>query len=74
MIHSVLVGQPFTEWLVPDTRERVSGWLREPLADGDTQFGTVVPGSCADKGGIVAGDVAETWNGARIRKIGRAHV
>ncbi|MCC6741498.1 MAG: PQQ-binding-like beta-propeller repeat protein [Planctomycetia bacterium] len=37
------------------------------LSDGDTQFGSVVPGSSADRGGVVAGDIAESWNGVRIR-------
>lgn len=37
------------------------------LSDGDSQFGTVVPGSCADRGGVLAGDIAESWNGVRIR-------
>lgn len=37
------------------------------LSDGDSQFGSVVPGSCADRGGVVAGDIAESWNGVRIR-------
>lgn len=38
-----------------------------PQADGSTSFGTVVPGTPADQGGVQAGDIAEEWNGVRLR-------
>lgn len=38
-----------------------------PQADGSTAFGTVVPGTPAAQGGVVVGDIAEEWNGVRLR-------
>ncbi|MEK7465870.1 MAG: PQQ-binding-like beta-propeller repeat protein [Planctomycetota bacterium] len=55
-----------TLWTSTDPRGYL-GVTFEPMSDGSTQFGAVVPGGAADRGGIVAADIAEQWNGEVLR-------
>lgn len=53
-------------WTSVDPRGYL-GVTFQSMSDGSTQFGTVVPGGPADRGGVLAGDIAEQWNGEVLR-------